>query len=116
MISFSTCWNSGRYTAGDAMLHEIKELGFDHVELGHGIRLSLMPGIQEMFDAGEVTFSSLNNFCPLPVEVLGASPDCYQFFSDYSKERDRAIKQTLHTIDLAARFEVYLLVIYLVVV
>ena len=28
---------------------------------------------------GEVRFSSLHNFCPLPVEVMGASPDCYTF-------------------------------------
>jgi hypothetical protein len=90
MISFSTCWNSGRHTAGDEMLREIKgELGFDSIELGHGIRISLMPGIQKMFDAGEVRFSSLHNFCPLPVEVMGASPDCYQFSASHPKERER---------------------------
>jgi hypothetical protein len=75
MIAFSTCWNSGRHNDGDEMLREIKgEFGFDLVELGHGIRISLVPGIQKMFDAGEVRFSSLHNFCPLPVEVMAASP------------------------------------------
>jgi len=61
------------------MLREIRALGFNLIELGHGIRISLMPGIQKMFDAGEVRFSSLHNFCPLPVEVMSASPDCYEF-------------------------------------
>ena len=103
MISFSTCWNSGRHTAGDEMLREIKDLGFNRVELGHGIRISLMPGIQKMFDAGEVEFSSLHNFCPLPVEILQASPDCYKISAAYSKERERAIKQTFQTIDFAER-------------
>jgi sugar phosphate isomerase/epimerase len=103
MISFSTCWNSGRHTAGDEMLREIKDLGFDRVELGHGIRISLMPGIQKMFDAGEVVFSSLHNFCPLPVEIMQASPDCYKFSAAYSKERERAVKQTFKTIDFAER-------------
>ena len=104
MISFSTCWNSSRHTAGDAMLREIKsKLGFDLIELGHGIRISLMPGIQKMFDAGEVRFSSLHNFCPLPVEVMGASPDCYTFSARYGQERERAVKQTLQTIDFAER-------------
>ncbi len=80
MISFSTCWNSGRHRAGDEMLREIKdELGFNQIELGHGIRISLMPGIQKMYEAGEVAFTSLHNFCPLPVEVMQASPDCYMF-------------------------------------
>lgn len=104
MISFSTCWNSSRHTAGDEMLREIKgELGFELIELGHGIRISLMPGIQKMFEAGEVKFSSLHNFCPLPVEVLHASPDCYQFSTPWGVEAERAVKQTFQTIDFAAR-------------
>src|SRR5439155_10340588 len=94
MIAFSTCWNSQRHKAGDAMLREIKDkLGFDLIELGHGIRISLMPGIQKMFDAGKVRFSSLHNFCPLPVEVMAASPDCYKFSAAHPDERERAIKQ-----------------------
>src|SRR5215470_10133039 len=99
MIAFSTCWNSGRHTAGDEMLREIKtEFGFDSIELGHGIRLSLMPGIQKMFDAGEVRFTSLHNFCPLPVEVLVASPNCYEFSAVSPEERERAVRQTFQTI------------------
>ena len=86
------------------MLREIKnELGFDLIELGHGIRLSLLPGIQKMFDAGEARFSSLHNFCPLPVEVMMASPDCYQFSPVSAEERERAVRQTFQTIDLAER-------------
>src|SRR6476646_8573976 len=113
MLSFSTCWNSGRHTSGDAMLREIKDLGFDLIELGHGIRLSLMPGIQQMYNAGEVRFSSLHNFCPLPVEVMVASPDCYKFSAVSSEERDRAVKQTLQTIDFAARLNAPFVVLHL---
>ncbi len=114
MISFSTCWNSGRHTAGDAMLREIKtKLDFDLIELGHGIRISLMPGIQKMFDAGEVRFSSLHNFCPLPVEVMGASPDCYTFSSSSPRERQRAVRQTLQTIDFAERLGAPFVVLHL---
>ncbi|MGI8437317.1 MAG: sugar phosphate isomerase/epimerase family protein [Chthoniobacterales bacterium] len=103
-ISFSTCWNSARHTNGEEMLREIKgELGFSHIELGHGTRISLMPGIQKMREKGEVTFSSLHNFCPLPVEVMHASPDCYKFSAGTSRERERAIKQTCQTIDFAER-------------
>jgi sugar phosphate isomerase/epimerase len=96
------------------MLREIKgELGFDSIELGHGIRISLMPGIQKMFDAGEIKFSSLHNFCPLPVEVMGASPDCYQFSAADEKERERAVKQTLQTIDFAERLGAPFVVMHL---
>lgn len=104
MIAFSTSWNSGRHTTGDEMLREITgEFGLDRIELGHGIRISLMPGIQKMFESGEVTFSSLHNFCPLPIEVLQASPDCYQFSTPWGTEADRAVKQTFQTIDFAER-------------
>jgi sugar phosphate isomerase/epimerase len=114
MLSFSTCWNSSRHTTGEAMLREIKnKLGFDLIELGHGIRISLMPGIQKAFDAGEVRFSSLHNFCPLPVEVMGASPDCYTFSSNSPQERQRAIKQTLQTIDFAERLGASFVVLHL---
>jgi sugar phosphate isomerase/epimerase len=114
VIAFSTCWNSGRHTAGEEMLREIKtELGFDLIELGHGIRLSLMPGIQKMFDAGEVRFTSLHNFCPLPVEVMTASPDCYKFSAAFSEERERAIKQTFQTIDFATRLNAPFVVLHL---
>src|ERR1041385_2405532 len=114
MISFSTCWNSGRHTAGDEMLREIKtELGFDMIELGHGVRLSLMPGIQKMFESGQVRFSSLHNFCPLPVEVLFASPDCYQLSAASQEERERAVRQTLQTIDFAERLNTPFVVLHL---
>ena len=112
MIAFSTCWNSGRHTSGEEMLREIQALGFNLIELGHGIRISLMPGIQKMFDAGEVRFSSLHNFCPLPVEVMIASPDCYEFSAASKSERDRAVKQTLQTLDFAARLNAPFVVLH----
>jgi sugar phosphate isomerase/epimerase len=96
------------------MLREIKtELGFDFIELGHGTRLSLIPGIQKMFDAGEVRFSSLHNFCPLPVEVMVASPNCYQFSASSTEERERAMKQTFQTVDFASRLNAPVVVLHL---
>ena len=94
------------------MLREIQALGFDLIELGHGIRISLMPGIQKMVDAGEVRISSLHNFCPLPVEIMSASPDCYEFSAARKSERDRAVKQTLQTLDFAARLDAPFVVLH----
>lgn len=103
MLSISTCWNSARHTDGAAMLEELLSFGFDAVELGHGIRLSLWEGIQAAYESGRVRFSSVHNFCPLPVEIVKASPDCLLFTSYREAERDRAVRQTLNTIDFAAR-------------
>ena len=85
MYSFSTCWNSGRHTDGRAMLREIRELGFEYAELSHGIRLSLVPGILDAVNAGEIKISTLHNFCPLPVGVSAPSPNLYEI----SDERPR---------------------------
>ena len=96
------------------MIREIKtELGFDSIELGHGTRLSLVPGIQKMFDSGQVRFTSLHNFCPLPVEVMVASPDCYQLSAVSPEERERAVRQTFQTIDFAERLGAPFVVLHL---
>lgn len=113
MLSFSTCWNSGRHQDGVTMLEEILDLGFENVELGHGIRLSLMAGIQAMVEAGRVRITSLHNFCPLPVEVTGASPDCYEFTSHRPFDVQRANRLTRQTIDFAARFGAGYVVLHL---
>lgn len=95
------------------MLDEILALGFERVELGHGIRLSLMEGIQRRFKKGGFTISSLHNFCPLPIEITRAAPDCYQFSSSDARERERAMKHTFQTIDFAERFGARVVVLHM---
>ena len=95
------------------MLQEILDLGFEWVELGHGIRLSLMEGVQRYYDAGKVQISTLHNFCPLPIEITRPAPDCYQFSSYRDAERERAVKLTFQTIDFAKRLGARLVVLHL---
>ena len=96
MYSLSTCWNSHRHTDGRAMLREIRDLGFEYAELSHGIRVSLMPGILEAVEAGEIKISSLHNFCPLPDEIPPekASPDYYSLASIDEAIRRKAAPRT----------------------
>jgi sugar phosphate isomerase/epimerase len=85
------------------MLREIRDLGFEQAELGHGIRLSLLPGILEAVEAGEISISSLHNFCPLPIGITHAAPNIFQFTAADSRERENAYKHTLKTIETAER-------------
>jgi sugar phosphate isomerase/epimerase len=85
------------------MLREIRELGFPYAELSHGIRISLLPGILEAVDAGEIRISSLHNFCPLPLGVNYAAPNLYQFSAERARERELAERYTVKTIEFAAR-------------
>src|ERR1017187_5372111 len=113
MYSLSTCWNSHRHTDGRAMLREIHDLGFEFAELSHGIRISLVPGILEAVDAGEIKISSVHNFCPLPMGVEKAAPNLYEFSAENPRDRELAVKHTLKTIEFAARVKAPLVVLHL---
>jgi sugar phosphate isomerase/epimerase len=95
------------------LLREIRDLGFDHAELSHGIRVSLMPGILEAVDAGEMKISSLHNFCPLPMGVTHAAPNLYEFSDERPRERELAIKHTLKTFEFASRVKAPVVVLHL---
>jgi len=113
MYSLSTCWNSNRHTDGRAMLREIRDLGFEYAELSHGIRISLMPGILEAVDAGEIKISTLHNFCPLPVGITHSSPNLYEFSAERDRDRELAIRHTLKTFDFAVRVKAPMVVLHL---
>jgi len=112
MYSLSTCWNSHRHTGGRAMLRVIRDLGFEYAELSHGIRISLLPGIFEAVDAGEIQISSLHNFCPLPMGVDRPAPNLYKFSSDDRRERESAFRHTIKTLDTAVRVKARLVVLH----
>src|SRR5438552_25514 len=105
MYSLSTCWNSHRHTDGRAMLREIRDLGFEYAELSHGVRISLLPGIIEAVDGGEIRISTLHNFCPLPMGVNQASPNLFKFSSQQSRERENAWRYSLKTLETAQRLQ-----------
>ncbi|HEV8541531.1 MAG TPA: sugar phosphate isomerase/epimerase [Verrucomicrobiae bacterium] len=113
MYSLSTCWNSQRHTDGRAMLQEIREMGFEYAELSHGIRISLLPGIFEAVDAGEMKISTLHNFCPLPMGINHAAPNIFKFTSDDRRERENAWRHTLKTLETAERVKAKLVVLHM---
>jgi len=113
MFAFSTCWNSKRHTDGRAMLAEVRALGFEYAELGHGTRLSLVDGIRAAVAAGEIKISSLHNFCPLPVGVVGPSPDYYRPSSLNETERQLAVRHTLRTLGFAVSLDAKFVVLHL---
>jgi sugar phosphate isomerase/epimerase len=113
MYSLSTCWNSQRHTDGRAMLREIRELGFEYAELSHGIRISLLPGVLEAVEAGEIKISTLHNFCPLPIGVNHAAPNLFKFTATDNRERENAWRHTMKTLETAARVKARLVVLHM---
>jgi sugar phosphate isomerase/epimerase len=112
MLSFSTSWNSHGKKSGGDIVREILSLGFDTIELGHGLS---SPVVQEILEARrdlKFKVSSLHNFCPMPPEVRVDNPDCYEFISHRPSDRERAVRLSLQTIDMAERFGARVVVIH----
>jgi sugar phosphate isomerase/epimerase len=95
------------------MLKEMADLGFDRVELSHGIRITLVPGILRAAEEGVVKVGSTHNFCPLPMGAFQAAPNFFQPSSSDSQERDQWQRQTRRSIDFAAQVGATLLVCHL---
>jgi sugar phosphate isomerase/epimerase len=95
------------------MLREIADLGFDRVELSHGIRITLVPGILKAVEEGIVRIGSTHNFCPLPMGVLQAAPNFFQPSSADDRERDQWMRQTKRSIDFASQVGASVLVCHL---
>jgi sugar phosphate isomerase/epimerase len=113
LLSLSTCWNSHRYENGEYIAHEAVNLGFQYIELSHGLKVSHLPGIMKCVKEGGVKVSSVHNFCPSPVEVMMDAPDAYEFTSHREDERHRALDLTERTIETAANLGAQRVVVHL---
>jgi sugar phosphate isomerase/epimerase len=113
MLSLSTCWNNSRHTDGEELIDEILEMGFDTMELSHGMTITKLPGIQDAYQAGKFRCSGVHNYFPSPVEVMIDAPDAYEFTSHRAYDRQRAIEMTLRTLDLAAEFNAHYVVLHM---
>ena len=85
------------------MLREMADLGFAWVELSHGIRITLVPGILKAIEEGVVKVASCHNFCPLPTGVTHAAPNLFVPSSRDTREREQWLRHSRRTIDFAAQ-------------
>lgn len=95
------------------MIDEIVELGFNTIELSHGMTISKLPGIQKAYQEGKFRCSGVHNYFPSPVEVMIDAPDAYEFSSHRPHERARALEMTMRTLDLAAEFDAKYVVMHM---
>ncbi len=103
-LALSTSWNAFRYTDGNKIISEIKNLGFDEVELSFDLTAGIIKDIAKLISRKSLKVSSLHNYCPIPTDVPRhlALPDCYSMASIDQQEREKAVKFTKSTIDTAA--------------
>ncbi|MFZ9681922.1 MAG: hypothetical protein ACO3DQ_01755 [Cephaloticoccus sp.] len=102
-----------RHSDGYAMLTEMAELGFTHVELSHGIRITLVPGIMKAVEEGVIQVATTHNFCPLPPGVNSAAPNLFEPLATDRKEHDQWLRYTKRSLDFAAQLKARLMVCHL---
>ncbi len=95
------------------MLREMADLGFSHVELSHGIRITLVPGILKALAEGVIQVASAHNFCPLPTGITQPAPNAFEPSSADAAERDQWLRQTRRSLDFAQQVGARVLVVHL---
>ena len=95
------------------MLQEMAQFGFEYVELSHGIRIPLVPGIMRAVEEGVVKISSTHNFCPLPTGIMRAAPNLFEPSSSDESEREQWLRHTKRSIDFAAQLKASAVVCHL---
>ncbi len=102
IFSLTTRWNANRHSTGEAMLEEILNLGFSHVELGYDLTPNLVPGVLAMVASGNIRVDSLHAYCPLPPVVPFPHPEPFTLASPDAAVRSSAVHHLQNTIRFAA--------------
>lgn len=95
------------------MLCEMADLGFSHVELSHGIRITLVPGILQALEEGIIKVGTTHNFCPLPTGVNNAAPNLFEPSATDHREHDQWLRYTKRSIDFSAQIGAKVMITHL---
>ena len=113
MIAISTMWNALRQPDGVALLDELKELGFDAIELSRHLTREQVEQIKPHLANTQIC--SIHNFCPVlhGLSQSEAENDPIHLASLDADTRNEAVRQTIRTMELAAEIEVPIVVLHL---
>ncbi|NQS99927.1 MAG: sugar phosphate isomerase/epimerase [Candidatus Omnitrophica bacterium] len=115
MFAVSTSWNAWRHSQGQDIVNEIKELGFNQVELNFNLNSTIVEQIHSLTKQGLVDVVSVHNFCPIPKGFTRkqASPDMLSLAASDEQERNQAVNYTKMSVDTASKLGARVLVLHL---
>jgi len=103
MFSISTVWNAWRHKTAQSMVEELKDLGFNRLELSFALPSKMVNEIKRMVEEGGIAVGSLHNYCPPPLLREGQKLSHSVLPLSNLDEEDRrwAVRQTMRTIETA---------------
>ncbi|MBN2190597.1 MAG: sugar phosphate isomerase/epimerase [Candidatus Aureabacteria bacterium] len=102
------------YSKAEQVIRSVKGFGFGKVELGFMHSNAFIHNFSSIYKDNGITVESLHNFCPYPVtHKYPISPDIYNLSSENADEREKAVSNTLNTIDNAMELGARAVVLHL---
>ncbi len=113
-FALSTSWNAFRLSQGRKIVKQIKDIGFDKIELSFALDAATLKDILDLSKKNAIEVVSLHNFCPIPDGLIRetALPDSYSLASKDEKQRKAAVFFTKKSIDCCHRFRADALVLH----
>lgn len=114
MFAISTSWNSKSQLAIREMLSELREAGFENIELSHRFSAEKLEEISNLIDFFNLRVVSVHNYCPVPPkpQLDRDISDYYRMSSLNEAERKKAVEYTKRSIDTAKRFAANVVIIH----
>ncbi|MCX7919980.1 MAG: sugar phosphate isomerase/epimerase [bacterium] len=103
LYALSTSWNANRHDNGIALIHEIQQAGFNHIEAEYRLSAEMLTDLISLHKKNEINIVSIHNFCPVP-DILKreqGSGDALLLTSLDEDERKLAVKYSKKTIEIA---------------
>ena len=113
-FALSTSWNAFRLSKGRKIVEQIKDTGFNQIELSFTLDASTIKDIFDLSKKNAIEVVSLHNFCPIPdgLSRETALPDSYSLASEDESQRETAVFFTKKSIDCCCKFKAGALVIH----
>lgn len=100
--ALSSRWNGRRHNDGAALVDEIRELGFNAIELGYDFRRDLADGVLRRVKEGAIRVCSVHSFCPVPMSVPRGHPEIWTLANTDPFIRRKAVENLRLTMEFAA--------------
>src|SRR4030065_2761029 len=114
MLSLSTSWNAIKHKEGQSLIVEIRELGFESVEINYQVTAEQLSQVSQMQKKGEIEVSSLHNIVPLPEGAdVNTAHRLFPFTSPDPVERGKSVVLAKGTIDRAVDLKAKAVVLHL---